>query len=194
MATPKKTAPAAGAANDDAAVSKAEAAKPETAKADAKAEGTKAEAPAARKPAARPRSAKSGGAKASRGGAKTARPAARRTAPRRAGGDAKAGEGLSLLSIGAIVGAVAAGVFALVRLGRAAAHAPGPNEHVPTDLTGDSHPDGSERAPVDFRPDPTAPVPPEARDAFRPALAGASAPTLVSGQAPELARLDAAPN
>ena len=70
----------------------------------------------------------------------------------------------------------------------------GSAEHVPTDLLGDSHPDGSERAPVDFRPDPTAAVPAGERDAFRPALAGASAPTLVRGQAPELDRLDASPS
>ena len=37
-------------------------------------------------------------------------------------------------------------------------------------------------------------VPESERDAFRPALAGASAPTLVKGQATENQRLDASPS
>ncbi|MHA6719150.1 hypothetical protein ACX40Y_06815 [Sphingomonas sp. RS6] len=86
------------------------------------------------------------------------------------------------------LGALVAGVFALRR--RSAAE-PGT---VPTDLTGARHPDGSERAIEAFRPDPTAPVPAAERDALRPALAGAAAPTLVAGQADDLRRLDAAPS
>lgn len=40
--------------------------------------------------------------------------------------------------------------------------------HVPTDLLGDSHPDGSLRAEDHYRPDPTAAVPPEDRESLRP--------------------------
>lgn len=55
--------------------------------------------------------------------------------------------------------------------------------HVPTDLMRAEHPGPEDRAIDAFRPDPTAPIPPEERDAFRPATA---APTLVAGQAREL--------
>jgi hypothetical protein len=61
-----------------------------------------------------------------------------------------------------------------------------PGGHVPTDLMGDEHPGNDTRAIDAFRPDPTAPVPPEERDALRPAT---GAPTLVGGQARELERL-----
>jgi hypothetical protein len=61
-------------------------------------------------------------------------------------------------------------------------------EHVPTDLMGDTHPDGSERAVDAFRPDPTAPIPAGERDAFRPAL---GAPTLVKGEADDIPRRSA---
>lgn len=47
----------------------------------------------------------------------------------------------------------------------AATPAPG---HVPTDLLGDKHPDGSGRADDHFRPDPTAPVSAEDREGLRP--------------------------
>lgn len=96
---------------------------------------------------------------------------------------------LGAVSIGAAVSVIAAGAYGLWQLIR---RMPAPGEHVPTDLMGDTHPDGSERAPIDFRPDPTAAIPGGERDQFRPALAGAQAPTLVSGQAKELERLDAA--
>ncbi|MDP5280214.1 hypothetical protein Q9Q95_14895 [Sphingomonas sp. DG1-23] len=96
---------------------------------------------------------------------------------------------IGTLSIGAALGAIAAGVFGLRKLA-----ARGGAGHVPTDLMGDTHPGPEDRAPVDFRPDPTAPIPSSERDAFRPALAGAAAPTLVKGQARENARLDAAPS
>jgi hypothetical protein len=59
---------------------------------------------------------------------------------------------------------------------------------------GDAHPGPEDRAIPAFRPDPTAPIPEGERDAFRPALAGAAAPTLVKGQARENERLDAAPS
>lgn len=89
------------------------------------------------------------------------------------------------------LGAIGALAFGFLRQRRGTATPPGT---VPTDLMGDSHPDGSRRAIEDFRPDPTAPVPESERDALRPALAGGSAPTLVAGQADELRRTDAAPS
>jgi hypothetical protein len=89
------------------------------------------------------------------------------------------------------LGAVGALALGLLRNRKSADTAPGT---VPTDLQGDSHPDGSQRAIEAFRPDPTAPIPAAERDAFRPALAGGAAPTLVSGQADGLRRLDAAPS
>jgi hypothetical protein len=129
---------------------------------------------------------------------KTSTPRSRKTPARKpaAKSAAKATSGtkklaLGTLSVGAIVGAVAAAAFAALKLGQ---RARGSAEHVPTDLLGDTHPGPDDRAPVDFRPDPTAPIPSGERDAFRPALAGAAAPTLVKGQARENERLDAAPS
>lgn len=98
--------------------------------------------------------------------------------------------GIGTISLGAAVAAVAAAAFAAFRLRRPS----GNGEHVPTDLLGDTHPGPNDRAPEAFRPDPTAPVPAGERDAFRPALAGAAAPTLVKGEAREHARGDAAPS
>ena len=89
------------------------------------------------------------------------------------------------------LGAIGAIAFGTLRNRRTAAATPGT---VPTDLMGDRHPDGSERAIEQFRPDPTAPIPANEREAFAPALAGGSAPTLVAGQADELRRNDAAPS
>ncbi|WP_097093030.1 hypothetical protein [Novosphingobium sp. Chol11] len=45
--------------------------------------------------------------------------------------------------------------------------------HVPADLLGDSHPDGTVRAEEHYRPDPTAPVSPEDRESLRPVTAPA---------------------
>ncbi|WP_448663505.1 hypothetical protein ACG3SL_02200 [Sphingomonas sp. CJ20] len=70
------------------------------------------------------------------------------------------------LSIGAVLGVLAAGIFGL----RRARRAPSGGEHVPTDLLGDTRPDPQDRAIDAFRPDPTAPVPASERDALRPAL------------------------
>jgi hypothetical protein len=64
----------------------------------------------------------------------------------------------------------------------------GSAEHIPTDLMGDKHPDGSQRAVDAFRPDPTAPIPASERDAFAPAL---GAPTLVKGEADDIPRRSA---
>lgn len=97
---------------------------------------------------------------------------------------------LGTLSIGAIVGAVAAAAFGILKFRRGGDD----GGHVPTDLMGDAHPRPEDRAIDAFRPDPTAPIPDSERDNFRPALAGASAPTLVKGQARENERLDAAPS
>lgn len=115
-----------------------------------------------------------------------------RAKPRKTTG-ARQGASLSLgtLSIGAAVAAVAAAGFAVLRLRRQASDGA---EHVPTDLMGETHPGPDDRAIDAFRPDPTAPVPAGERDAFRPALAGAAAPTLVKGAARENERVDTAPS
>lgn len=57
---------------------------------------------------------------------------------------------------------------------RAPETSPAPSTgHVPADLMGDSHPDGTVRAEDHYRPDPTAPVPPEDRESLRPVTAPA---------------------
>ena len=129
---------------------------------------------------------------------------------------------LGTLSAGAVIGAVAAALFGAKKLGKhsytdgqplapgaqpkpaptpaegpaaaQAAQTAGTAEHVPADLMGDKHPGFEDRAVDAFRPDPTAPLPEGERDAFRRALAGATAPTLVSGQAQENERLNATPS
>lgn len=69
---------------------------------------------------------------------------------------------LGTLAVAAI-GGLAYGAWQLLRR---------PSEGTePTDLEGDTHPDGSERAIDAFRPDPAAPVPASEREQFRPALA-----------------------
>jgi hypothetical protein len=130
---------------------------------------------------------------------KTSKAAPKRRAPRTKAAKTETGRNaksvaLGTLSAGAAIGALAAGVFGLLKLGRRLTPAPGAAEHVPTDLMGDKHPGFEDRAVDAFRPDPTAPIPAGERDAFRPALAGASAPTLVKGQATENQRLDASPS
>ncbi|OAN66923.1 hypothetical protein [Sphingomonas sp. TDK1] len=132
--------------------------------------------PASAKPAAKARPKRA---------PKAAAPAAKvekRSTLRRTGIAAIAATGLGA------IGAIALGVL---RARRNAAAEPGT---VPTDLMGQRHPDGSQRAIEQFRPDPTASVPAKEREAFAPALAGGSAPTLVAGQADELRRSDAAPS
>ncbi|MBO9624405.1 MAG: hypothetical protein J7500_16985 [Sphingomonas sp.] len=106
------------------------------------------------------------------------------------------GKALALggLSIGAVLAAAGAAAFALLRNRHGSDGSFGSGEHVPTDLMGDTHPGPEDRAVDAFRPDPTAPIPEGERDAFRPALAGAAAPTLVAGQAHEHERTDAAPS
>lgn len=137
--------------------------------------------------ASKPRTKRASNAsKASSTPAKPRAPRRTKAAPAKA---SSRGAAFGAVSIGAAVSVLAAGAYGLYQLVR---RMPRNGEHVPTDLFGESHPDGSDRAPIDFRPDPTAPVPASERDQFRPALAGSQAPTLVRGQAKELERLDAA--
>ncbi|TGX53940.1 hypothetical protein E5A73_07330 [Sphingomonas gei] len=118
-------------------------------------------------------------------------------------GSSKRALALGTLSVGAVVGAIVAAAFGLLKGGKQtyvagkplsgssltpanapeAAKAAATAEHVPTDLMGDEHPGPEDRAIEAFRPDPTAPIPASERDAFRPALAGASAPALVKDEA-----------
>lgn len=105
--------------------------------------------------------------------AAAAKPAARKPAARKASAKAspapvpvRTAHSASMAALGtlalATLGAAAFGAWRLLRR---------PNEGiVPSDLMGDEHPDGSERAIPAFRPDPTAPVPASEREQFRPAL------------------------
>ena len=140
--------------------------------------GTKATAEKKPRTATRRQSAKS---PSKRQPAKSAKSAA--DAPK-VSGQAKL---LGALTLGGIAAAAVAAALGLFR--RRPVDGTGP-----TDLMGDEHPDGSERAIPEFRPDPTAPVPPGERDDFRPALAGGAAPTLGAGQARDLRRTDAPPS
>jgi hypothetical protein len=111
--------------------------------------------PAARKPAAATAAAKT-----------PRKPAARK--PKTASQpQARTAHSAGIATIGTLVvatlGAVAFGAWRLLRR---------PSEGTaPTDLMGEAHPDGSERALDAFRPDPTAEVPASEREQFRPALA-----------------------
>lgn len=108
--------------------------------------------PAKRKPASR------------KPGAKAKTPAAKQAAPTNRTAHSAGIASLGAVAV-AVLGAAAFGAWRLLRR---------PAEGTePVDLMGDSHPDGSERAPDAFRPDPTAPVPPSERAQFRPALATA---------------------
>ncbi|MGN6622117.1 MAG: hypothetical protein ACTHKR_13790 [Sphingomonas sp.] len=76
------------------------------------------------------------------------------------------------LAIGAAttVGAVAGLVGAALRFGLLDRLFPAHEGHAAPDLAeGQPRPDGSARAPYDFRPDPTAAVPSSEREALRPA-------------------------
>lgn len=109
-------------------------------------------AAAKRKPAAR------------KPGAKAKAPAAKQAAPANRTAHSAGIASLGAIAV-AVLGAAAFGAWRLLRR---------PVEGTkPVDLMGDSHPDGSERAPDAFRPDPTAPVPSSERAQFRPALATA---------------------
>lgn len=71
-------------------------------------------------------------------------------------------------SIGAIVLAAGAGLFAFFRRGRIAAALEPSEGHVPTDLL-DPHRNANDRAIADFRPDMSAPMTPAERAALAPA-------------------------
>ncbi|MGN6277344.1 MAG: hypothetical protein ACTHM8_01305 [Sphingomonas sp.] len=76
------------------------------------------------------------------------------------------------IAIGATtaVGAVAGLVGAALRFGLLDRLFPHKEGHAAPDLAEDKpRPDGSARAPYDFRPDPTASVPADEREALRPA-------------------------
>lgn len=95
-------------------------------------------------------------------------PTRRRSAPAARPQATKASRALNAFSIGALAIAAGAVLFeGFRRFGR-----PGDAEHAAPDLALDAPRPGSDgaRAPVDFRPDPTAPIPASERDAFRPAL------------------------
>jgi hypothetical protein len=98
----------------------------------------------------------------------TARKSAVRKAPAPKRRTSTASRALNAFSIGALAVAAGAGIYELVRRFAVTGNA----EHVPSDLMGDARPGPGDRAPEDFRPDPTASVPAGERDAFRPALAG----------------------
>ncbi len=77
------------------------------------------------------------------------------------------------IAIGAVtaIGAVATAVGAALQFGLFDRFFPGNAEHDAPDLAeGKPHPGPHDRAPVAFRPDPTAPVPPSERDGLRPAI------------------------
>lgn len=124
---------------------------------------------------------------------------ARPSAAKAAGGTPLSPLAIGTLSLGAVLGTVAAGAFAVLRLARhryradeplvpgplhptgttpdaprRAARSAGPASdaggHVPTDLMRPDHPGPGDRAVDAFRPDPTAPVPAAERDALRPAV------------------------
>jgi len=97
-------------------------------------------------------------------GAKAKAPTAKQATPANRTAHSAGVASLGAIAV-AVLGAAAFGAWRLLRR---------PAEGtVPVDLMGDSHPDGSERAPEAFRPDPTAPVPASERAQFRPALATA---------------------
>jgi hypothetical protein len=197
-AAPKPDAKPEGEAEEKpaAADAKAPAAKRRTAASKPAADKAPAaeKAPAAKKPAAakstRPRAAaRKPASTASRAKPRSTAAASSATLPEQAGA-ALANPAVRALSIGALVAAVGGAALGLYRY---VTRRPAEGTR-PTDLMGDTHPDGSERAIEAFRPDPTAPIPAAERDQFRPALAGAAAPTLVKGQADDLVRTDAAPS
>ena len=76
--------------------------------------------------------------------------------------------------LGAIA-AIVAGFAAITRRTRGA-------EHEAPDLDADAAPVGSQRAPEAFRPDPTAPVPANEREALRPATGPGPTLTAVRGE------------
>lgn len=187
-AKPRKAPAKASAAKTDGAETPPPAAKPKTAakpRATTKprtaakpAAAPEAKAPdAAQAPAAKPRAAAKP-APASRSAAAAKPRAARRPGPGRkpaspSPSPASAAKPASSIPTGwklGALGAFVAGAGAALAVGLRRFLLPGrPDEgHVPTDLLGDRHPGPDDRAPVDFRPDPTAPVSDADREALRP--------------------------
>jgi hypothetical protein len=75
--------------------------------------------------------------------------------------------GINLLTAGAAAIGLGAATLAILFARR---NRPDPAEHAAPDLALDRpHPGPHDRAPDAFRPDPTAPVPPELRESLRPA-------------------------
>lgn len=94
-----------------------------------------------------------------------------------------------------VLGALAAGIFGALKLGwldRALARPrPGSAEHAVPDLAPDAPTPGTGRAPVAFRPDPTAPVTDAERESLRPAT---GAPPTLAAQRGEMANQTGAAN
>lgn len=67
-----------------------------------------------------------------------------------------------------VAAAIGVGVLAAFRTGLVDRLRPAREGHEAPDLAADSHPDGSNRAPEAFRPDPTAPVDRQDRESLRP--------------------------
>lgn len=167
-----RKAPARKAAAPKASTAKSAAPKAETPKPAAK--PTAAPKAEAQKAAPKAAAAKAAAPKAKKPKA-TARPAARKPAARKAATSkpaakpapqtAKTRTGLiSAITVGLIAAGSAAALFARRFL------RPGNAEHAAPDLALDQpRPDADHRAPVDFRPDPTAAVPANEREALRPA-------------------------
>lgn len=89
----------------------------------------------------------------------------------------------SRVAVAAGIGALAAGLFCAVRLGlfdKLLASRPSGGEHPAPDLKPAAPTPGTTRAPVDFRPDPTAAVPASERESLRPATG--PAPTLAANR------------
>ncbi|MBW6522107.1 hypothetical protein KZ810_01215 [Sphingomonas sp. RHCKR47] len=98
------------------------------------------------------------------------------------------------VAVAAGIGVVAAGLFGALRFGlfdKLLASRPSGGEHPAPDLRPSAPTPGIDRAPVDFRPDPTAAVPASEREALRPATG--PAPTLAATRG-ELANQTGAAN
>lgn len=106
-------------------------------------------------------------------------PATRRSANRKPAD--KPVKKTSGVAVAAGIGAVAAGLFGALRFGlfdKLLASRPTAGEHPAPDLKASAPTPGTNRAPVDFRPDPTATVPKSDYDSLRPATG--PAPTLAA--------------
>lgn len=108
-------------------------------------------------------------------------PATRRSANRKPAD--KPVKKTSRVAVAAGIGAVAAGLFGALRFGlfdKLLGNRPDGGEHPAPDLKPAAPTPGTNRAPVDFRPDPTAAVPDSERESLRPATG--PAPTLAANR------------